>query len=61
MSVAILPLSHMPLWHMQGFLPVFEILYFFPSVCFPQKKDNSHKFEIFTAVWLTVIFFNGIS
>jgi hypothetical protein len=33
----------------------------FLSIClFPTKKDYSHKFEIFTSVWLTVIFFNGI-
>lgn len=35
----------------------------FVSIClFPtKKKDYFHKFEIFTALWLTAIFFNGIS
>lgn len=37
MSVAILPLFHMPLWHMQGFLPVSEILYVFPYIYY---KNN---------------------
>jgi hypothetical protein len=46
MSVAILPLFHMPLWHMQGFLPVSERLYFFPSVSYKKKiKLTNSRFS----------------